>query len=123
MISTASSGAGPSQLLAEAPMAMLLPSFQGRRLPAAPTRPLDREAMPIGIIDISDDDEETDWDLLRGESDEEKQASTETIVTLTAKEEAGKAREMAPLVTSSDYSSSSDGSRAGYYIGLRSGRP
>ena len=72
--------------------------------------------MPVKIINISDDDEEIDWDLLWGESE---QASMET----TAKEEAGKARERAPSVTSSDSSSSSDSSGVSYYIGFRSGRP
>ena len=72
MISMDSSGAEPFWSSAEAPVAMLLPSLQGTRLAAAPARPLAREATPVGIIDISDDDEETDWDLLQGESDEEK---------------------------------------------------
>ncbi|XP_062230078.1 inhibitor of trypsin and hageman factor-like [Phragmites australis] len=39
--------------------------------------------MPVEIIDISDDDEDINWDLLLGESE---QASVET----TVKEEAGK---------------------------------
>ena len=123
MISTASLGAVQFQLSAEAPVAMLLPSLQGRRLPAAPARPLAREATPVGIIDISDDNEETDWDLLQGESDEENQVSAETMATLTAKEEAGNEREKPPPVTSSDSSSSSNSLGAGNYIDLRNGRP
>ena len=103
-------------------MAMLLPSLQGRQLPAAPARPLAREATPVGIINISDDDEETDEDLLQGEREEETQASVETTTTLTAKEEAGKVREKALPATSSYSSSSSDSSGASYCISLRSGR-
>ena len=71
--------------------------------------------MPFEIIDISDDDEEIDWDLLRGESE---QASAKA----TTKVEARKAREKASPVTSSDSSSSSDYSGAGYYISFHSGR-
>ena len=97
-------------------MATPLPSLQGRQLPAAPARPLAGEAMHVEIIDISDDDEEIDWDLLRGESE---QVSAEPV----AKEEAGKVREKAPPATSSDSSSSSDSSEAGYCIGFHSGMP
>ena len=72
--------------------------------------------MPIKIIDIFDDDDEINWDLLQGESE---QASVEPAT----KVEARKAREKALPVTSLDSSSSSDSSRAGYYIGFRNGKP
>ena len=44
--------------------------YVGRWFPAALTRHLAGEGMPIEIIDISDDYEEIDWDLLRGESEQ-----------------------------------------------------
>ena len=65
--------------------------------------------MPVEIIDISDDNEEIDWDLLRGESE---RASVETT-----------AKEKAPPVTSSDSSSSSDSSGAGYCISFHNDGP
>ncbi|XP_062230072.1 aspartyl protease family protein At5g10770-like [Phragmites australis] len=65
--------------------------------------------MPIEIIDISDDNEEIDWDLRWGESE---QASVEPM----AKEEGGKVREKAPPATSSDSFSSSNSSGVGYCL-------
>ena len=73
---TASWGVGPFRSSAEVPVATPLPSLQGRQLPTALARPFDGEAMPVEIIDISDDEEEIDWDLLRGESE---QASLEMM--------------------------------------------
>ena len=73
--------------------------------------------MPVEIIDISDDDKETDWDLLRRESEPASMGPT------TKQEGAGKARERALPVTSSDSSGSSGSSGAGYYIGFRNCKP
>ena len=50
--------------------------------------------MPVEIIDIFDDDEETDWDLMWRESDEEH-VSAEKSVASTVREEAGKKGEEA----------------------------
>ena len=73
--------------------------------------------MPVETIDISDNDEEIDWDLLLRESEP---ASMGPVVK---QEEARKARERASPVTSSDSSASSGISGAGYCIGFRNGKP
>ena len=123
MISSASTGAGPSRLPVVAQMAILLSSLRGGQLPATPAQPLVQETVPVEIIDIFDDDEEIDWDLLQRESDEEEQASAEKLAALAAREEAGKKGEEAATVAPSVSSSSSDSSEAGYCISFRGGRP
>ena len=59
MVSTASTGVGLARPLVVTPMAVLLPSLRGAQLPAAPIQPLVQETAPVKIINISDDDEET----------------------------------------------------------------
>ena len=70
--------------------------------------------MLVEIIDISDDDEEINWDLLQRESDEEEWASTATV---------GKKREEALTVSPSVSSSSSNISGASYCVSFRGSRP
>ena len=117
MISTAPSGAGLFRSSVEESEVKHLPPLHGRWLSATPARTLARKDVPVKTIDISDDDEEIDWDLLLRENEP---ASMGPVVK---QEEAEKARERASLMTSSDSSVSSGSSRAGYCICFRNGRP
>ena len=79
MISTVSTGAGLFRPPVVVPVAVWLLSLRGGQLPVAPAQPLVRETMPVEIIDISDDDAEIDWDLLRRDSDEEERTSAARV--------------------------------------------